>query len=361
MPSQNSHTKEHKTADSFVHDTLNGVKKSGFTRTLHRDLKDLYYFYLDTESRKRLAGMSRFQRWLRQVFWILKSMFYKLAPVRRVLLIVALVLMLGTSDNIRFLSFLGLLLILMLELKDKLLAKDELEVGRAVQFSLLPQDNPQIPGWDIWLFTQPANEVGGDLVDYLKISENRWGIALGDVAGKGLGAALFMAKLQASLRALAPIFDSLEKFGVELNHIFRRDGVPDRFVSLIYLEVCPNSNKIRLLNAGHIPPLISKNGKIHELEHGTTALGIMEKASFKEQQIDLKKGDMLLVYTDGITEARNEKGEFFGEERLRALIPTSEKYSSEKFGNYILSHVEKFVGEAPANDDLSLLILKRIE
>jgi len=130
--------------------------------------------------------------------------------------------------NVRSLGFVILLVILLLELKDKLVATDELAVGRAVQIAMLPRDNPVVSGWEIWLYTHPANEVGGDLVDYIKMDSDRWGIAIGDVAGKGLGAAMLMSKLQATLRALAPGFQELSDLGSEVNRIIYRDGLRNR-------------------------------------------------------------------------------------------------------------------------------------
>jgi sigma-B regulation protein RsbU (phosphoserine phosphatase) len=256
-------------------------------------------------------------------------------------------------------AFLLLLIVLALELKDKLLARDELAVGRAVQFALLPDQNPEIRGWDVWLFTQPANEVGGDLVDYLQIDEKHWGLSLGDVAGKGLGAALLMAKLQATLRALAPNFSSLSELGKQTNTIFYRDGLPDRFISLVYLEIRNDSNKIHLLNAGHLPPLIIHNNSIQEMQQGAPALGIRPDSKYMEQNLTLKKNDILIVYSDGLTEARNEEGEFYGDTRLLELLKSTPKASAEKIGASMLAHVKNFIGNARANDDLSLIVVKR--
>lgn len=193
--------KNSKKTNPKVHRTiLDDLRKGGLKRSLRRDLKDIYLFYLDREMRQRLSSMNRFKRWFMRFFWLLKSLILKLTPVRRILLVISLYLTFigpyqSSSNNVnitfnfRLLGFTILLLILMLELKDKLLARDELEAGRAVQFSLLPDQNPELPGWDIWMVTHPATEVGGDLVDYLHCDDGRLGLILGDVAGKGLGAA----------------------------------------------------------------------------------------------------------------------------------------------------------------------------
>jgi sigma-B regulation protein RsbU (phosphoserine phosphatase) len=252
------------------------------------------------------------------------------------------------------------LFVLMLELKDKLLAHEELEAGRAVQAALLPSSNPEIPGWEVWLYTQSANEVGGDLVDYIKLDEERWGIALGDVAGKGLGAALFMAKLQATMRAFAPEFISLADLGKHMNAILCRDGIPNRFATFCYLELRSRSGRIRLLNAGHFPPILMRKQKLTRLDPLAMAFGVTTKTTYTEQSMSLEAGELLVIYSDGLTEAVNGTGEFFGEERLFRLLSSAPHTAAPDVGEMLLEEVKKFVGTAPASDDLSLVILRRL-
>jgi hypothetical protein len=363
-----NHATEPKLANVLIKD----IRRGDFKRTVRRDWSELKEFYLDHDRKNRLQQMGRLKRWLLMSWWLIKSLLLKLTPVRRVLLSISFLLILqsGTvgyeGESVRFendlskIGFVVLLFVLMLELKDKLLAQSELEAGRSVQRALLPKQNPQVAGWEILLFTKPANEVGGDLVDYLEISQNRFGVALADVAGKGLKAALLMVKLQATLRALAADFSSLAEFAKKLNTILRHDGLPDSFASLVYLELQTGSGNIRLLNAGHMPPILCKGAAIEELPRGTVALGVMQDAAFSEQHFELRRGDVLLVYSDGLTEARNEAGIFFGDERLLALLPSLAGLSANKIGERILSEVDRFVGEARAHDDLSLVVLKRL-
>lgn len=359
-----SKTKFHKTI-------IDDFRQSNFRRTLSQDVREIYQFYLDKETREKLAKMGRAKRWLIMQLWLLKSLILKLSTVRRVLLIVALILFITPTHiyrsgnvsfnfNFQILAFLLLLTVLALELKDKLLARDELEVGRAVQFSLMPNKNPVIPGWDIWLYTKPANEVGGDLVDYLQLDEKRWGISLGDVAGKGLGAALLMAKLQSTLRALAQNAASLHNLGTQINTILCRDGLPDRFISLIYLEVKAHSDAINILNAGHLPPIVLRGNTITEMPRGSNALGIMPSSTYEEQRVDLKPDELLVVFSDGVTEARNEKGEFFGDNRLKQSVKQHRSASAEELGKRILAEVDHFINKSRAHDDLSLVVAKRV-
>jgi sigma-B regulation protein RsbU (phosphoserine phosphatase) len=355
-----------------IHKTiLDDIRREDFRGTLSQDFKEIYRFYLDKETRARLSAMNRFKRWFLIFFWLFKSMIYKMVPVRRVLLVIGLVFILfkmefgtGSTNVIINTSFIGsmmILLVLMLELKDKLLAKDELEAGRAVQSALIPAENPELPGWGIWLYTRPANEVGGDLVDYMELREGRLGLVLGDVAGKGLGAALFMAKLQATVRALAPNSKSMANLGAKINEIFCRDGLPERFVSMVYCEIRSDSGSVKVLNAGHLPPLIlGDESTVKEMEQGGTALGLIPKAKYHGQEIKLKPGDLMIVYSDGVTEAQNSYGEFFGESRLNQLIPGLKNLGVEEAGSHLLGVVDDFIGNTRHSDDLSIILLKRL-
>lgn len=347
-------------------------RSGNLKRTLMRDYKELKEFYLTKERRARLKKMGRVQRWVFTTWWLLKALFLKLTPVRRILLLIGLVLILSsdmviyTQDNVRyqndtnFVGSLVLLFVLMLELKDKLLARDELEAGRTVQQALMPPTRPEIPNWSAWLYTRAANEVGGDLVDFMEIERGQFGIALGDVSGKGLGAALFMAKLQATIRALAPDFESLADFGKKINEIFFRDSTPQSFASLVYLEIQSASGTVRLLNAGHPPPVLIRNATMEELPKGAPALGLLSEEAFTEQHLSLESGDALFVYSDGLTEAQNEQGALFGEKRMFELLPQLRNVSPDEFGTSLLSEIHHFVGEAKTSDDLSLVILKRL-
>ena len=372
MPNSKSRQKKSFSNPKIGKTILNDFRQGNLKRSVLQDLKDIYHFYLDQETKERLQSMPRIKRWFVLMFWLLKSLILKLAPVRRVLFVVAFFLfMLGrneiqigdnvqTVSNLDELGFIVLLIVLMLELKDKLLAQDELAVGRAVQFSLLPNTNPKIKGWDVWLFTRPANEVGGDLVDYLQLDENRWGLSLGDVAGKGLGAALVMAKLQATIRSIAPNYKSLDELGAELNKIFCRDSLPSRFVSLVYLEINTDDNSVRYLNAGHLPPIFQKRDETIVTKKGGPALGIQTKAKYSEQRIELQQGDFLVVFSDGLTEAKNEQGKFFGDKSVLSLLRKMKDKSAEEIGKYMVKSVDQFSGDAQQNDDLSLIILKKL-
>ncbi len=338
--------------------------------TIRTTVAEVQEFYLTPEHRKRLAAMGRFKRWLSLGWWLLKSLFLKLAPLRRFVLLVALILLMssahvgagGASVSING-SLLGsalILGILLLELKDKLLARHELEAGRAVQRALMPQHCPSLVGWDVWMYTRPANDVGGDLVDCLELGSGHVGFTLADVAGKALPAALLMAKVQSTLRALATDTPSLSDLADKTNTILCRDGLPNRFATLVYVEARDTSGALRLVNAGHMPPVRVSGGTYHELRRGDMALGMIPGSTYEEQHEDLQPGDMLITYSDGLTEALNEAGEFYGDERLQAVFPTLSGLTASEAGARLLASVDAFIGATRPYDDLSLFILKRL-
>jgi len=352
------------------HTVLTDLRAPDLRRSVRRDFADLYRFYLSEERRAELARMGT----VRGIFWfwgwLVRSLLMKLSPARRVMLLGALILIMAGSWSVRttdvqvvvrvgVLGVLGLLVVLMLELKDKLLARDEIEVARQVQLALLPRAHPDLAGWSIWSHTQPANDVGGDLVDYLPLDGGRLGVALGDVSGKGLGAALLMSKLQATLRALAPGAPSLSALGGRLNEILVRDGLENRFATLFYLEIEPGGGALRFLNAGHNPPFLVTHAGVEDLRAESPPLGLLPDRSYDEQARQLASGETLVVYSDGLTEALNEREEEFGADRLRALAATMRGMEASRVGARLLEEVGAFLGEARPLDDLSLVILSR--
>ena len=351
----------------YVRDDAHPGWRSEF-RTTMAELKE---FYLTPEHRQRLARMGRLGRWMWLGIWLLKSLFLKLTPFRRVVFLVALVLLMaaprvstggGTSVSVDGQMFSMVLLVglLLLELKDKLLARHELEAGRSVQRALMPDRCPSLAGWDVWLYTRPANDVGGDLVDCLELGPGRVAFTLADVAGKALPAALLMAKVQSTLRALATDAPSLSDLAAKTNDILCRDGLPNRFATLLYFDLRDQDDGVSLVNGGHMPPVLVSAGGYHELQRGDMALGMMPGASYHEQHQDVKPGEMLIAYSDGLTEALNAAGEFYGEDRLRADFADLAPLTAKQAGERILASVDAFIGTTRPYDDLSLVVLKRI-
>lgn len=347
------------------------VPLSDWRRTVRHDMADIREFYLDEEQKTRLDKMGRFHRLVYLALWLAKSLFLKLTPLRRVLLVVAVYLLFlvrvgfhvaGTGIHLQFAQLGGAILvfILMLELKDKLLARNELAEGRAIQMRLLPEPSPAIAGWDAWLYSRPANDVGGDLIDCIHFNEGRHVLVLGDVSGKGLSAALLMVKLQATIRALCTESIPLPDLGSQINRIFRRDGITSSFATLVVLDIAGDSGKIRLLNAGHTPPLVFARAGPRSPAKGGPALGLMAGPDYTVTEEVLQPGEMLLVYSDGINEARNAQGECFGNERLLARIAACPPAGAEAIGQTVLAAVQDFLGDVRPDDDQTLLVLRRV-
>jgi serine phosphatase RsbU (regulator of sigma subunit) len=353
-----------------LRDVHTSLKTHGF-RPLGRSFSELEEFYLSSTRKQQLAAMNPVKRWFVMAWWLLKSLFFKLTPARRVMLVAGLVLVVSSgrttfgstnvqvSFNVPLAGVTLILLVLMLELKDKLLARDELEAGRAVQRALMPDQSPAIPGWNVFLYTRSANDVGGDLVDVLRLDAARYAISVADLAGKGLPAALLMAKLQATIRALAPDAVSLPDLARRVNRTLHRDGIPGSFATMVYVELTAESPRIRLVTAGHMPPLVLRGRTFEELPRGALALGVMADVTYAQQDVDLAPGDTLLVYTDGVTEAMDRNGDFFGDERLRALLPSLAGLDAAGIAGRILEAVDAFVDDAPPHDDVSLAVVRR--
>ena len=344
------------------------LRPSELPSNFRQDLKQLYRFYLDEERRARLEAMGRVRRAFKLIAWTLKSLLAKLTPGRRLALFVSLVMCIvgriqippfDHPTNLRFWAYFIVFFVLMLEMKDKLLARDEIEIARQVQLALLPSRHPQPEGFSLWSYMRPANDVGADLVDYIELPEDRLGVVLGDVAGKGLGAALLTAKLQATLRALVPTCPGLSDLGAQVNDILHKDGIDNRFVTLFYLELRPGSGRLRYLNAGHNPPLVLRSGGTENLEASAIPLGMMAGTVYAEGEVTLEPGDLLVVYSDGLTEARNASDEEFGVERLRAMLPGLRGLPAEICVRLIVEEVNLFLGRERPHDDLSIVVLTR--
>ena len=169
-----------------------------------------------------------------------------------------------------------------------------------------------------------------------------------------------MAKVQSTLRALATEATSLSDLASRVNAILCRDGLPNRFVTLVYLDVHADSGRVALINAGHMPPIVVSQPGFHDLPRGDMAMGLMPRTSFEEQHVELQPGEMLVVYSDGLTDAMNSSGEFYGDDRLRALMPGLAALTAADAGARLLASVNTFINNARPYDDISLVILKRM-
>lgn len=362
MEGKNTHREA--TLRQTLHDDL---KHGDFWKSLRKDWAELKAYSLDDDRRTRLAAMGPLKRAFFTAWWVLRQMILRLTPARRILVVLGvLLLFINTTvqgdriNNKPILGGLFLLLVILLELKDRLLAWDELQAGRKVQRELLPDTSPEIPGWSVWISTRPANEVGGDLVDYLQTGPDRTGLVMADISGKGLSAALVMAKLQTIIRTLAGEYSDIPQFASRVNEAFRREHLPNAFASMVYFELSPGSGSVRYVNAGHPPVAILRAGTLTFSDKGDAAIGLIAQTGYRERFAELAPGDALVCYSDGLTEARNSAGEFYGTERLASLLPSLSQLSAQDMGNAIMAAIDRFAGDVHPHDDLSLIVLKRL-
>ena len=326
------------------HTIREDLRSPDLRKNLSEDYRDLKENFLDDDKKEQLKNMRALKRFFKISWWLLRSMFFRMTPVRRLMFVLGITLILmsnvtvqtgsvsGGGNNLHVFGGIILVFVLMLELKDKLLAKDELEAGHKVQLALMPNEITKIPGWNVWLFTKSANDVGGDLIDYIEFSKKEYGISIGDVAGKGLSAALIMAKLQATIRALAGSDISLSKLIRDINKIFHRDSLKSIFASLVYINVKADNSLLKLVNAGHMPPVMIRENEIKSLPKGGPAIGLIEELDLAETELEFKSGDKLFIYSDGITEASDEKGDFFGEQRLMKVLENQKHRNAQDLG-----------------------------
>ena len=369
----NTYNTNQNTEPRIHHTIRNDFRQTKIKEEFKSEYKELKQYFLSEERKKELDSMNTLRKLFVLPWWLLKAMYLRLTPFRRILLFIGIILLIfsgnfesrgdGTTLSLNVSAiFIGIifLFILALELKDKLLAKTELEEGRAIQQALMPEQSPKVNGWDIWLFTRSANDVGGDLLDFIQIEENKFGVAVGDVAGKGLSAALLMAKLQSTIRAI--IYDQLplSKMCQKLNSIFYRDSPSKIFASLVYAQISESLSEVKFINAGHYPPLVIKKEEVIKLSKEAPALGLMLNSDFSEKSITLHKDEYMLIYSDGLTEAQNESGDFFEENRLIELLNNRHSLNAKQLGKMIIENVDYFRGRVPAHDDLTLAILKKV-
>ena len=241
--------------------------------------------------------------------------------------------------------------------------EQELAVGRQIQLTLLPKNLPTVPGWELDAIYQPARQVGGDFYDFFALPGQRLGLVIADVADKGVPAALMMAVSRTIVRATAASGRRPAAALKLANTLMFKDSWSDLFVTAFYALLEPQTGRLAYANAGHNRPLWVQpsTGQVHELAAHGIALGVLKAIKLEECEIGVAPGDTVVFYTDGVTEARNGKGELFWEERLRATLEAHAEDSAQKIQNAILAAVEEFTDGTPLADDLTLFVIKREE
>jgi len=235
---------------------------------------------------------------------------------------------------------------------------EELQAARLMQGALLPQVPMEDYGLEIAARYEPARELGGDIYDFLRYGPQQLSVAIGDVTGKGSAAALFGATAIGMLRSLAPQKLSPADMLRQLNTLLGERRVEGRFATLFFMTWQKGRQRLRVANAGHWQPLLWKDGRCEKLPVSGLPLGIEDEAAYEERAYSLAAGDVLVCYSDGITERTNAAEEFYGSERLRLLVAANHKMSAEGLAALIFEDAEKFAGGEAAADDGTLLVLK---
>lgn len=246
------------------------------------------------------------------------------------------------------------------EQAERVLTK-EIEQAADIQRNLLPREAPAIASLDVDGLSIPCRSVGGDYFDYLKLSGNRLGVIVGDVAGKGMSAALLMSSLQARVQVLSEEVDDLAQFLTRLNRSVSATCPVNRFITFFIAVIDAATGDFTYANAGHNPPyLVRADGRLESLRGGGPVLGVLKAMQYGSFQGRLDRGDMIVMYSDGATEAVASDGEEFGEERLEAALRQTAGLSSSEVLALLQQRLEQFMGVAPSADDLTLVAVRRV-
>jgi sigma-B regulation protein RsbU (phosphoserine phosphatase) len=236
----------------------------------------------------------------------------------------------------------------------------ELQLASEIQQRFLPTAPPQVSGYELQGISFPCYEIGGDYYDFIERADGRMVIALGDVSGKGTAAALLMSSLHAAVHAQASSNSSLVETISEVNRYLAENTPANRFVTLFYAELDPRVGSLAFLNAGHNPPIIAHSaGTVEHLASGGLPLGIMPDTFYREGHTQLQPGDVLVAYSDGVSEAVNPAGEEFGAQRLYEVIARNLDASASGIRDRIEAALSKWAQGTPAADDITMVIVKR--
>ncbi len=240
----------------------------------------------------------------------------------------------------------------------------EIEIAREVQERLFPQSIPAIPGLTLAGACRPAQGVGGDYYDVIELENGRLGLAIGDVSGKGISAALLMASLRACLRTMTRVSQmDLARLMQNMNQLVYESSAINRYATFFFAIYDPQARQLQYVNAGHNPPVLlraSANAGIQHirLETGGPVVGLLPGIPYEQESLALEAGDLLLLYTDGISEAMTASDEEWGEERMIRAAEAARDESAERILRAIFEAADQFTAKAPQHDDMTLLVMK---
>jgi len=365
----------------FWRRVTDGLEVSQLWSQFESEARTSYRLYSKDVEAKTPDGLTHGGRNLhvvKEFFW---AVFEKLSPARRVLLLLALILLVLPSGgfnyqdahhevhvgefDLHFWAGLLLLLLLILEIADRVVMKRDLQIAREIQTWLLPGVPPQIPGLAIAYATRPANTVAGDYYDVFPRpggtnEDNRVVLAVADVAGKSIPAAMLMATFQASLKTLSTAHVALPELAANMNRYAcgnSQGGL--RFTTAFLAEYDPIRRTVDYINAGHNNPILRRaSGQIERLDVGGLPFGILPEAQYQSATVTLAPGDWLIIFTDGVVEAENFRQQEFGEVRLFGAIEAEKSTTPADMLKRLMADLDLFVGNTPQHDDVTCMLLK---
>ncbi len=364
-----------------------------FQRLFTRDAREAYDYFARGIDPRTFRGLPWHRRLVMHCRLFFIAFTSRLSPARRALfgiaMVCALVGMIELSEglgmirvplipfffNLRipgpiwtdgtfwlFSGFALVNLLVLLEVADRLTLKHDLEIAREIQLAMLPQDTFIGGSIEVAGRTRPANTVGGDLYDILRLDDDRVMVVLGDVSGKGSPAALLMALLLAMLRTLAP--DDLPPPALveRLNRLVYEQAPGTRFITLFLAIIDLRTGSVIYVNAGQTPPLLRRqDGSVEKLATGGIALGMFDASTYSQAETHLAPGDLLVAYSDGITEAENQAGRPFDEDGLERTIHTYASSPAPDLARTLFTVVEQYVGDVKLVDDLTVVVVRRTD
>lgn len=359
----------------FYHEFTEGLTTGELKRLFKRDAAQAYKV-LTREQDFSEEPTGRVKRWFFRARAVFLGLSYKLTPARRVLfagsILAALLGLLRFQAVIEskeiyvnfspfwfVVSVVGLTFLLALELVDRVLVRDELEVARQLQRDMLPSTTPELPGYRVAHSYRTANEIGGDYYDFLPLPDGRLALVVGDASGHGMAAGLLMAIANAGLKAALEVDPAPEKVAGLLNRVLCRTGDKRAFMSLFYGLLTPATGKLDYVCVGHPFPLLRRvDGEVLELGRGGFPLGIRDTLEITPMEATIAPGDLLLLYSDGLPEAVNAAGEAFGYDRLHDLLKVAGDPQAvhDRFLRALDAHL---AGES-LKDDVSVVVVARV-
>lgn len=345
------------------------LKDGDVERLLRSEAPEVYRFYLDSAAKQNRAKMNSGQRKIALVKDLALAFLERLPPVRRIAFSLAFVIFFYAAFtdiwSWAFLSFLTIVALLAFEVAEKLTAASELDIAKNIQEELVMSCPPENTSLKVASYSRPAKNVGGDFLNYfpLNCEQKRHFYLLGDISGKGMLAALYMVRVHSLLVYLAKTLGSGREVMIELNKVLNTIFKPGLFFTAAAVEVADDS-KLKLFRAGHMPFLYynAEKKEVTELKPDGIGIGLRNNGLFEktlqELELELKPGDVLLVYSDGVTEAIDEHAHEYGLPRLEKNLLKNAEKPADQIMQALLRSINNFTYNTPMRDDITILVLQ---